>query len=215
MQGWRLTTSTQSSSQVIALWDLFHLWLRRLTGFLRPNLLQESRNSLISGARERTCRDLPRSEWNPWSSSRTRVARCPGEPWIEGQKWMSLMLVKTARERVVVDAYGWILGLLQAARRKRVMIAYDYDSDWLWMVVMIPVHYSYSTRRRRIRRFRFRVSDLQDSQKHLNAMDLRLAALQGATGEWGNPAAGFVANCLFVSVPTWNGWESDQQKGTA
>ena len=29
----------------------------------------------ISGARERTCRDQPRSEWNPWSSSRTRVAR--------------------------------------------------------------------------------------------------------------------------------------------
>jgi hypothetical protein len=39
---------------------------------------------------------------------------------------------------------------------------------------------------------------IQDSQKHLNAMDLRLAALQGATGEWGNPAAIWLCRKLPV-----------------
>ena len=59
---------------------------------------------------------------------------------------------------------------------------------------------------------------IQDSQKHLNAMDLRLAALQGATGEWGNPAAILALPqiaCLFLLKPgKAKGRGSDRQKGT-
>ena len=159
----------------------------------------------ISGARERTCRDQPRSEWNPWSSSRTRVAR-----------WGSLffrpeMEVSDVSEHgcwwVVMDAYGceWMNRRVASGWKERERgiwlqwIAYDtiWFSDYGWLSLStIPKR---PRGRRRIRR-----EVLVDGPHPGQPEAPECHGLTPCSVATQLPF-GFAANCLFVFAQTWKG----------